>query len=482
MARTVTEKKVNGSFYTPNFIVKSILDLSGYNGDSILKKHVIDNSCGDGAFLEEIVHRYCTVAFAKSLSVEEISCDLAKYVHGIEIDPIECGKCRDRITSIAASYGICHVEWDIICGDALKIHDFDGKMNFVLGNPPYVRVHNLSSSLDDIKKFSFAQGGMTDLFIVFYEIGLRMLCQNGILGYITPSSFFNSVAGSYMRNYVVSNSLLKKVVDLKHCQVFSATTYTTIIIMQRDNKKNQIDYYRFNEHKLLPEYVEKLSSDDYFIGGNFYFSTKENLHLLKQIHTNYGKSDILVKNGYATLCDEVFIQDVNFESPFAIPVVKASKGIMQKIIFPYDENAHLLSEKTLQKDPWLYRYLLNQKEILIKRSNERDAKMYWYAFGRSQALLDTFKDKLAINTLIRNDQDFKFVNAPAGIGVYGGLYIISNTVPMSEVVSQLRSSEFITYVSLLAKYKSGGYYTFSSKDVKSFLDYKFSYDGGLFQC
>jgi adenine-specific DNA-methyltransferase len=48
----------DGVVYTPNFIVKNMLDIISYKGKSILKKHVIDNSCGEGTFLIEIVTRY----------------------------------------------------------------------------------------------------------------------------------------------------------------------------------------------------------------------------------------------------------------------------------------------------------------------------------------------------------------------------------------------------------------------------------------
>ncbi|MDY6017662.1 MAG: hypothetical protein SPI97_08620, partial [Oscillospiraceae bacterium] len=213
---------------------------------------------------------------------------------------------------------------------------------------------------------------------------------------------------------------------------------------------------------------------------SFYFSNCRDLSLLKKILTNFGNSDILVKNGYATLCDKVFIGNFNFKSKYIIPVIKSSKGLKQQIIYPYDKNAKLIPESELQQDEPLYSYLLSQKDKLVNRSNEKDANEYWYAFGRSQALGDTYKDKVAINTLIRNADDFKFVYAPAGTGVYGGLYIISNSIPINEIKEALVSDEFVKYVSLLGKYKSGGYYTFSSKDVKSFLDYKFAYNGGLF--
>lgn len=46
--------KDNGRIYTPANIVKMMLDYAGYvPGPWIWKKHVIDNSCGDGRILCE---------------------------------------------------------------------------------------------------------------------------------------------------------------------------------------------------------------------------------------------------------------------------------------------------------------------------------------------------------------------------------------------------------------------------------------------
>ena len=46
----VDKKKERGEVFTPNNIVCDILDSCGYTGSCIVGKHVIDNSCGDGAF------------------------------------------------------------------------------------------------------------------------------------------------------------------------------------------------------------------------------------------------------------------------------------------------------------------------------------------------------------------------------------------------------------------------------------------------
>lgn len=482
MRKDITREKENGRFYTPEYIVNNILDLSGYFGSAILKKHVMDNSCGDGAFLCQIVRRYCETAIEQGYNADKIKCFLSTFIHGIEIEKAEQEKCLANLSQVAAKFGVIDVNWDIVCGDALSINDYNGKMDFVLGNPPYVRIHNLGDTFEKIKKYSFAQNGMTDLFIVFFELGITMLNKKGVLGYITPSSYFNSVAGTYMRNYFTKQNLLKAVVDLKHYQAFSATTYTAITIIEKGKENCEVDYYGFNEKKRIPYYIETLTPDDYYINGNYYFAEKERLHILQKILFNIGKCDIFVKNGYATLCDDVFINDFPFESNYIIPVIKSSKGIKEKSFYPYDKRGQLIPEEVLCRDKKMYLYLVNNKEKLKRRDNEKDADKYWYAFGRSQAINDTFKEKLAINSLLRSKEDFKFTRATAGTGVYGGLYIVSESIPMSEIIKVLKTDEFISYIVLLGKYKSGGYYTFSSRDVKAYLDYKFAYNGGFLFC
>lgn len=466
-------EKSTGQIYTPEFIVRNILDLCNYYGKDILKKHIIDNSCGQGAFLCEIVLRYCNEAIKNQTNTKKIKDNLEQYIHGIEIDKNNYKICICNLDNIVEKFGISNVKWDIVCADALQIEKFDNKMDFVVGNPPYVRIHNLNN-LNEIKEFKFAKKGMTDLFIVFYEIGIKMLNNSGVLGYITPSSIFNSSAGVEIRSFLASNKLISKVVDLKHFQAFNATTYTAIMILDKKNQNEKIEYYEYDEKKLQPKFVDNIALQDCYLSENLYFSKKEKLKNFKQILSNKKQSDISIKNGYATLCDSVFIFDSPKFDKFIIPVIKASKGIMQYIFYPYNKKGKLISEQELSSDNKIYRYLSEQKERLLKRANEKKSENFWFAFGRSQAINDTYKDKLAINSLIRNKNDIKFTLAPSGYGVYGGLYLTSEKINFDDIQNTLSSNDFINFVELLGKYKSGGYYTFSSKDVKVYLDYKFA--------
>ena len=456
-------KKLLGRVYTPRSVVQIILDLSGYVGDFILCRHVIDNSCGNGAFLTEIVERYCAVANPRTLQFE-----LETYIHGIEIDKQECCCCRARLDSVVEKYGLFNVCWDIVCADALNVDKYDGKMDFVLGNPPYVRTHNLEYFADRVRNFRFAQIGMADLYLAFYEIGLRMLSENGILGYITPSSFFRSVAGVPLRKYLVDEKAILKIVDLGHFQVFNAITYSSIVILKKNMREHGIDVYRYDGNL---HFIDILWKENYFINNCFYFGKNEELQKLKDILITEKNFDLFrVKNGFATLADDFFI-GYDLELGYTIPVVKASIGKWSKCLFPYDlTSGKILPFDQLTSDEKIRSYYFQHETRLKRRSLENID--YWYGFGRSQGIKDVRKNKFAINSLVRNVEDIKLVYAPEGTGVYGGLYILTE-LPFEILKKILCSSNFIKYISMLGKYKNGGYYTFSSKDIKVYLEYAY---------
>ena len=471
----ITDEKAKGRFYTPSFIVRNILDLAGYGGAAVLGRHVIDNSCGDGAFVCEAVNRYCKAAVAARMAKSRLRTELARYIHGIEIDDTECEKCRAAVTAVAALYGVSGVKWDIVCGDALTLvladDRYSGKMDYVVGNPPYVRVHNLLDSYAAVKGFSFAQSGMTDLLIVFYEIGLKMLAENGILGYITPSSYYNSVAGEAMRKHLIYNHSIKAVVDLKHFQPFEATTYTAITILTKQSGSDTVLYFEYDKDRRVPVKIAELTYGDFYVNGDFYFGSRHDLDKFRHV---LSLSDVVsacsVKNGFATLCDSFFIGDLPFDE-YTIPIIKASTGRLTKCLFPYDAKGKIIPLETLSQNRKIKSYYENNADRLKSRS--LDKKGEWHGFGRSQGIGDVHRNKYAVNTLIRDVGDIKLRRSDAGSGVYSGLYILTE-LSFYDLSAILFTDDFAAYVAMLGKYKSGGYYTFSSKNIQNYLNYKLS--------
>lgn len=466
----MSKVKTLGQIFTPSYLVQDILNLVGYeNSATILKKHIIDNSCGDGAFLCEAVGRYCCAYRDVHPHGKTLRKELESFVHGIELDKSAFQSCLLNLDAVASNYGLENVKWDVKNANTLDVVDYDGKMDFVVGNPPYVRVHNLEESFDRVKKYRFCCGGMTDLYLVFYEIGLRMLASGGRLAYIAPSSWLNSVAGHNMREYAIENGTLRIVADLGHYQPFTATTYTAIVVFENGAKKEHFTYMKYESPHQIHEVAELEYRDAYFDDA-LYLGDAKILKEVKRIKTQSVPSVVEVKNGFATLADDVFIADAFPFSEHVIPVIKASTGKWRNALYPYDKNGKPLEKEKIFSNKAVSEYLLSHQKELLKGRSERDVPE-WYLYGRTQALKDVWRQKYAINTVVRDKQSVKFNCAVAGVGVYSGLYILTD-LPEDVIKDELCSDDFIDYIKILKKYKSGGYYTFSSKDVSQYLNFK----------
>jgi len=468
--KKITTKQA-GRVYTPLYLIENILDLCAYTETAdILNKHILEPSCGDGSFLTEIVRRFIRAARLSKMSDANIKELLSRYIHGIELDNAEADKCRVNLESVANSFGIYGVNWDIECADALKHTRHLGKMDFVVGNPPYVRVHNLDVDTAFLKtNFSFVRSGMTDLYIAFYELGLYMLNDTGILGYIAPSSYFNSKAGGAMRNYITQARSIKAIVDLGHFQPFEATTYVAITLLTKQ-ENSHIAYYLYDEETKQPtdkhtlEYGDILADD-----GTFLFDKDTSVY---KVLASAGVQKLcIVKNGITTLLDEFFIADEFPFTKYVIPIVKASTGSQERCIFPYTKSGRLIPYESLGDNLELSKRYTEYKDRLLCRDLARGTS--WQEFGRAQGIKDVYSKKYAINTLIRDERDIKFTVCPPGTGVYGGLYILTE-VPEEKLRSIILSKGFVLFVQALGKYKSGGYYTFSSKELQLYLNYKLS--------
>lgn len=464
--------KHSGQVFTPDHIVALMLNYCGYQGKEILRKHVIDNSCGDGAFLCIIVSRYCIEWLKGSSDKQQLRQQLEIYIHGIELDKIAYKNCLNNLDKIAEAFGVKNVHWDICNMDAIQVESFNGMMDFVVGNPPYVRVHNLGYQYSNVKTFSFAGGGMTDLYLVFFEKGIKMLSPIGKLCYITPSSWLNSLAAQNLRDYVKDSKHLVGLIDFGHTKVFeNVMTYVIISLFDKTLISNFVDYACYDEKTKSVQHIDSLSLSDISIANNFYLDTKEKLHELKNIKERNFPTKTIVKNGYATLADKIFILNVPFKE-LTIPILKGSTGRWQQGFFPYDENGKPLSKEQIFSIPTVAEYLYKHKEELLKGKTEEE-KPDWYLYGRTQALKDTFVDKLSINCIIKDVSTIKLHKIPKGCGIYSGLYILTHA-PHALIESIIKSEAFISFLKVLKKYKSGGYYTYNTKDLEQFLNYKLS--------
>jgi hypothetical protein len=109
---------------------------------------------------------------------------------------------------------------------------------YVVGNPPYVRIQNLpehqKASFDEL--YDSATGNY-DLYCLFYERGLDWLTEDtGRLGYIAPNQFMVTDYGEGIRQVMLNEAQIKEVYDFRDSGVFEdATNYPAIVIMEDED-------------------------------------------------------------------------------------------------------------------------------------------------------------------------------------------------------------------------------------------------------
>ncbi|WP_448571020.1 Eco57I restriction-modification methylase domain-containing protein [Trichothermofontia sp.] len=115
-----------------------------------------------------------------------------------------------------------------------KHHGFD----VVIGNPPYVRQEQIKHLKDELKRQYDCFTGTADLYVFFYERGLRLLREQGVLTYISSNKYFRAGYGKKLREYLIKNTQIQQIIDFGDAPVFAAIAYPTIVITRKAEPKN----------------------------------------------------------------------------------------------------------------------------------------------------------------------------------------------------------------------------------------------------
>lgn len=497
-------RKEKGQYMTPEKIVVMILDDIGYAGDEVLTKKIMEPSFGDGAFLSEIIKRIIKAGRKQSLPEKEISDIIQNNVFGIEKDEKIYEKAIGRLNGILEEYKIPKIEWkNLINGDTLtEWENHKEKYDYVVGNPPFVRIHNIPEGYRNIvKSFQFSDG-MADLYVIFYEIGIGMLGENGRLGFISPNTFIRNASQQKFRDFLIKNKYISAIYDFGASKIFpDADTYTCICLISKEKEKKNIKYKKYNMYLPVSESVIDFKyMKDNMTGRPWSLGSADDMKFLEEINNRPKKiSDIVtVQNGIVTNRDYIYIiqayTDKELTKPYAGKgetvyfkdksgkvheiesailrrCVKASryegKTDNTYIIFPYTETP--ISECRLKKEfPKTYAYLDLCREELAKRDMDKNAD--WFLFGRSQGIQNSGLKKIVFKHIIdKNKPQIKPFILDEDVVVYSGRYITAETEEdLQKAYNIFKSEEFARYCTLVGKDKSGGYVDVSTKAVKEF--------------
>lgn len=489
----MNKSKKLGQVSTPIWIVNEILNACQYSGSNILRKYVLEPACGNGAFLGEMVTRYIVAAQMEGQSHSQIIKELETYIVGVELDELVYCECIQRLNQLVKEKlgSNATVQWRIYRQDTLDFYrDYAAYFDWIVGNPPYIRIHNLDEDVRIRLKQTFQfTVGTTDMYLAFFEMAFFMLNQSGKLGFITPNSFLHNTSYQKFRQFLQWQSKLKMLYDLKSHKVFDRySTYTAISI--------------FDNSHIQPEFIYKELINNKFIEVNrIVFAclnakkwTLANSEQSQFLHDLYQSGHAKLQDffdvqyGFATLRDKIFIAKSTFlnnelsefngekiETAILRMIVKGSryKGQpedMESILFPYvwekGRYRAYLEAELAQQFPLAYAYLLKNKEELLKR--DIDKKAQWFEFGRSQGLQTSHREKIVISPLVNGC--VQFFRLPEHILVYSGIFMTRKSPDVDWQIAEqaLSSSDFFRYVRLMGKDMSGGYKSLSSKTIKTF--------------
>ncbi|TAL60998.1 MAG: SAM-dependent DNA methyltransferase, partial [Bacteroidetes bacterium] len=375
------DRKKNGSYYTPNNVINFIIDRVVIDGvDKIL-----DPACGSGAFLLGAAIKL--KKFTKQTYKEIFD----KYIYGVDIVPINVYRTKIILTLLALSSGEDekNFNFNIYQGDSLAfdweiyIKNFEG-FKYIVGNPPYVRTKNLTREMrESLTRWSTTYLGNMDLYIPFFELGLSLLSKDGIMGYISPNTYFTSLNARVLRQLLKQKRVVKTIIDFDGLKIFKgATTYTGITILTaRPNEYisfNLIDDYNLIDKlsELKPTHIryEALGDDEWRL-----LSEKDlnNIRKIESVGSPLFKYAKRMITGIATLNNNLYLIDGNKKNgqyflktyknksyliekevtrkiikPNIIKSEAALAHNRERIIYPYiskDGKYELIPEETLKK-------------------------------------------------------------------------------------------------------------------------------------
>ena len=114
--------------------------------------------------------------------------------------------------------------------------------NIVIGNPPYVSIWKIDDLLKKyFEKNYLSANGHYDLYIIFYERGLNLLKDGGVLSYITSNKWMAQSYGQGIRNIFLGYKIIS-LIDFSAYRVFkSAMVDTQITLIQKIQQRHDYD-------------------------------------------------------------------------------------------------------------------------------------------------------------------------------------------------------------------------------------------------
>lgn len=198
--------------------------------------------------------------------------------------------------------------------------------DIVIGNPPYVQLQKeggkLAKQLEKLGYDTFERTG--DIYSIFYEKGVQLLNEKGILCFISSNKWMRANYGSSTRQFFAEKTYPLLLIDFGNVQVFDTATVDTNIMLLQNKPKTRIHEpkeliaVRINNdfnlaEQSLTEYVQSNSYLLTSLSHNAWVIGEKDIYDIKSIIEQQGVPlhnwKISINYGIKTGLNDAFIID-----------------------------------------------------------------------------------------------------------------------------------------------------------------------------
>lgn len=232
----------HGEVFTRRWIVDLILDLVGYTPDrDLASMRVVEPACGAGAFVVPLVERLAASCKAHGRALGQAADALAAYdllAQNVEATQSAALTALVGLNYTANEAAAVVTKW-IGRGDYLLDPRAKEPCDFVVGNPPYIRLEDVPERrMQAYRTACPTMTGRSDIYVGFYEIALRSLNNGGVLGFICADRWMRNQYGRLLRQLVVRDYAVKAVISMHDVDAFEeqVSAYPAITVIERGHQ------------------------------------------------------------------------------------------------------------------------------------------------------------------------------------------------------------------------------------------------------
>jgi hypothetical protein len=243
---TILPLEKHGVVYTKKWVVDLILDLAGYTADRDLANSLaVEPAAGEGAFLIPMIERLLESCQRHSHSVTDTESSILAY----ELDEAAADKARSQAQRLLRELGVPEVDINRLIYSWIRVGDYllDApilpRADFVIGNPPYIRLEDMDDGIAaDYRRMYRTMTGRADIYIAFFEAALRQLSPNGVCAYICADRWMRNQYGAELRRFITASYQVETVIEMHTAEAFLAdvSAYPAVTIIRRASQASVV--------------------------------------------------------------------------------------------------------------------------------------------------------------------------------------------------------------------------------------------------